>query len=122
VEVSPSVQFHLLRIVREAVTNALKHGAPTRVDVRLCASASGHILEVTDDGKGFDVSARSALEGHFGLRGMTERARRIGATLVIDGGIGRGTTVRLVVPVEPQAGLLHEPERDGGMPRHETEA
>jgi signal transduction histidine kinase len=122
VEVSPSVQFHLLRIVREAVTNALKHGAPTRVDLRLCASASGHVVEVTDDGKGFDVSARSTLEGHFGLRGMTERARRMGATLVIDSGIGRGTTIRLIVPAEPQAGLSHESAPDGSMPRHETEA
>jgi signal transduction histidine kinase len=98
VHVSPAAQFHLLRLVREAVTNALKHGAPTRVDVRLRATDSGHVVEVEDDGQGFDVPTHSALEGHFGLRGMAERALRMGATLSIDSGPGRGTKVRVEMP------------------------
>jgi signal transduction histidine kinase len=98
VHVSPAAQFHLLRLVREAVTNALKHGAPTRVDVRLRAIDSGHAVEVEDDGQGFDVPTHSALEGHFGLRGMAERALRMGATLSIDSAPGRGTKVRVVIP------------------------
>ena len=98
VDVSPAAQFHLLRLVREAVTNALKHGAPTRVVVRLRATDSGHAVEVEDDGQGFDVPTHSALEGHFGLRGMAERARRMGANISIDSAPGRGTKVRVVVP------------------------
>ena len=100
VHVSPAAQFHLLRLVREAVTNALKHGAPTCVVVRLRAIDSGHAVEVEDDGQGFDVLTHSALEGHFGLRGMAERARRMGATLSIDSAQGRGTKVRVVIPTE----------------------
>jgi signal transduction histidine kinase len=98
VHVSPAAQFHLLRLVREAVTNALKHGAPTRVDVRLRATDSGHVVEVEDDGQGFDVPTHSALEGHFGLRGMAERALRMGATLSIDSAPGRGTKVGVAIP------------------------
>ena len=98
VHISPAAQFHLLRLVREAVTNALKHGAPNRVDIRLRAIDSGHAVEVEDDGQGFDVPAHSALEGHFGLRGMAERALRMGATLSIDSAPGRGTKVRVEMP------------------------
>lgn len=105
IRVSPAAQFHLLRLVREAVTNALKHGSPTRVDVRLRAIDSGHDVEVEDDGHGFDVATHSALEGHFGLRGMAERALRMGATLSIDSAPGRGTRVRVEMPGEsPPAG------------------
>ncbi|MFM1996272.1 MAG: hypothetical protein RLZZ111_659 [Planctomycetota bacterium] len=102
--VSPAAQFHLLRIVREAVTNALKHGGPTRVDVRLAAADGGCCVEVRDDGKGFEVAARAGLEGHFGLRGMAERAGRMGATLTIDSRPGHGTSVRVEMPGEPPAG------------------
>jgi signal transduction histidine kinase len=98
IRISPAAQFHLLRLVREAVTNALKHGSPTRVDVRLRAIDSGHDVEVEDDGQGFDVPTHSALEGHFGLRGMAERALRMGATLSIDSAPGRGTRVRVEMP------------------------
>jgi signal transduction histidine kinase len=97
ITVTPAAQFHLLRIVREAVTNALKHGGPTRVDLRLRASASEVAIEIEDDGKGFDVPVRSGLEGHFGLRGMAERAQRIGGTCSIDSGPGKGTTVRVKI-------------------------
>jgi hypothetical protein len=55
-------------------------------------------FECGDDGQGFDVPTHSALEGHFGLRGMAERAMRMGATLSIDSAPGRGTRVRVVMP------------------------
>ena len=100
IRVSPSVQFHVLRIVREAVMNAVKHASPTRVDVRLFSNDSTHVVEVKDDGKGFDVPKHSALEGHFGLRGMAERAQRMGATLTVDSALGHGTTVRVCLPTE----------------------
>lgn len=100
VRVSPIAQFHLLRLVREAVANALKHAAPTRVDVRVHATESGYAIDVEDDGRGFDVTTHATLDGHFGLRGMAERALRMGAQLSIDSVPGRGTRVRVVIPVE----------------------
>jgi signal transduction histidine kinase len=96
--VPPLVQYHLLRIAREAVSNAIKYAEPSRIDLRLRDEAEGLVLEVVDDGLGFDVTARESLEGHFGIRGMRERARRLGATMAIDSRPGDGTTVRVRVP------------------------
>jgi signal transduction histidine kinase len=96
--VSPLVQYHILRIMREAVNNALKYADATVIDVRLAAGPDGLCLNVADDGRGFDVATRDALEGHFGIRGMRERARRIEATIAIESRSGRGTRVAVVVP------------------------
>lgn len=96
--VSPFVQHHLLRIVREAVTNAVKHGRTTAVDIRLSMQKGAAMIEIMDDGQGFDVDARGNVPGHFGIRGMRERARRINATLTIQSLPRKGTTVRVTAP------------------------
>ena len=96
--VSPFVQHHLLRIVREAVANAVKHGGATAVDITLSVENGQATIEITDDGQGFDVDARGNVPGHFGIRGMRERARRIEATLTIRSAAGGGTSVRVTVP------------------------
>lgn len=108
------LQYHLLRIAREAVANAGRHADPTRIGVYLRAGAEGLVLEVIDDGVGFDVEAGESRHGHFGLRGMRERARRMGATLMIDSRGGRGTKVSVRIPRdmlhdEPQATLAKGP-------------
>ena len=92
------VQYHLLRIAREAVSNAIKYAEPSRIDLRLWGGSAGLTLEVADDGVGFDVAARESLEGHFGIRGMRERARRIGATIAIASHPGEGARVSVRVP------------------------
>lgn len=108
--VPPLVQYQLLRIVREAVSNAVRHGDPTGIDLRLRASAAGLSLSVADDGRGFDVASRQAVAGHFGVRGMRERVRRIGAVVEIESQPGQGTRVEVRVPatsltVSPVPGL-----------------
>jgi signal transduction histidine kinase len=95
--VAPLVQYQLLRIAREAVSNAIKYAEPSRIDLRVRGGTAGLDLEVADDGIGFDVMARESLEGHFGIRGMRERARRMGATIAIDSRPGAGTAVRVRV-------------------------
>ena len=108
--------YQLLRIVREAVNNGIRHADARRITVRLDGAmpddSPGFVqIEVQDDGGGFDVAAREAAEGHFGVRGMQERARRIGATLRIDSGPHRGTRVVVRLPL-PRAPLqaAHAPE------------
>lgn len=87
--VSAITQHHLLRIAREAVNNALKYARARRVEVRLEPAGKGELtLTITDDGGGFDVVAAQSKGGHFGIRGMHERARKIGATLLVDGSAG----------------------------------
>lgn len=96
--VSPFVQHHLLRIVREAVGNAVKHAAATRIDVSLSLREGAATIEVRDDGQGFDVDARGSVPGHFGIRGMRERARRINATIAISSAPGHGTSITVSAP------------------------
>ena len=96
--IPPLLQYHLLRIAREAVANAIRHADPSRVEVRLAGDSNELILEVIDDGVGFDVEAGESLSGHFGLRGMRERARRMSAHAVIESRRGGGTRVAVHVP------------------------
>jgi signal transduction histidine kinase len=98
-----AMQHQLLRIVREAVHNAIKYARATRIVVRLDTQPSNGVrgilrIGIRDDGGGFDVAARSAAEGHFGIRGMQERAVRIGAELVIESRPGDGTYVVVTLP------------------------
>lgn len=86
------------RIAQEAIRNAVHHGRPRRIAVRLAREAGGHLLEVFDDGAGFDPSS-SAPGG--GLPGMRERADALGARLEITSAAGEGTLVRLFLPTEP---------------------
>lgn len=101
----PEVRHQIVRIVREAAANAVRHAHASRIVVRLEWAASGGLLiEITDDGTGFDVAPRAAAEGHFGIRGMQERARRIGGSLAIESHPGSGTRVMLTVgaPTTPR--------------------
>lgn len=98
------VQYHVVRIVREAVNNAIKYAKPTGILVQ-CGrhqaegSAESVWMCVSDDGAGFDVATRSVAENHFGIRGMHERARQIGAELTVESVLGHGTTVMITIPI-----------------------
>jgi signal transduction histidine kinase len=98
------VHYHLLRIVREAVGNAIKYARPEVIRVRISGPTAGSewlAVEVADDGVGFDVADRSTADGHFGIRGMQERARRIGGELRVESAVGRGTVVAIDLPLAP---------------------
>jgi PAS domain S-box-containing protein len=82
----------LYRIAQEALHNTVKHAQARRVDVRLADQAGTIVLEVCDDGRGFNPD--SSFPGHLGLRSMSERATQLGGTLQIESAPGRGTCVR----------------------------
>jgi signal transduction histidine kinase/streptogramin lyase len=95
----PDVEWNALRIVQEAITNAVRHAGAARIDVTLAYEPDGLRLSVRDDGRGFD--GEEALRSgalHFGLLGMRERAMALGGTLDIVSGAGRGTEVRARLP------------------------
>jgi signal transduction histidine kinase len=95
---TPEVRHQIVRIVREAVANAVRYADASRIAVRLSGTdAGGLTITIADDGRGFDVAARAAADGHFGIRGMQERARRIGGELTIESTPGSGTRVTLAV-------------------------
>jgi signal transduction histidine kinase len=95
VRVEPATREELLRIAREAVSNAARHAQPNCVTVRLDANDVVR-LRVSDDGRGFDPAAGRA--GGHGLTSMRERARRLGGELRIESRAEQGTSVELVVP------------------------
>jgi signal transduction histidine kinase len=84
----------LLRIIHEALHNAVRHARASRIVVRL----AGDGVEVTDDGVGFEPWRAELRSRHLGLTSMEERARELGGRLEIRSAPGSGTTVRLTVP------------------------
>jgi signal transduction histidine kinase len=98
---SETVEENLLRIAQESVTNVIKHSGATTVTIELDYGPQTVTLQIQDNGHGFeqDKSAGPG-EGHFGLLGISERAKRLGAELNVTSEPGRGTTVRIKVPIE----------------------
>ncbi len=93
---NPSQRESIVRIVREAVTNAVRHGGASRIDIIYAADGSPE-LRVSDDGVGFDP-ARAARSGRIGLLSMKERAEAIGASLEVRSAPGQGTSVEVRWP------------------------
>lgn len=91
--------FHaVLRIVRELVVNALRHGAAKRLAIRGRLGDERLDFSVSDDGCGFDPASRpSVAEGHFGLHGIAERLARLGGRMSIRSAPGQGTTVTITL-------------------------
>jgi signal transduction histidine kinase len=98
VEVPLATREELVRISREAVANAVRHGSAE--DVRLTLSCADTLrLTVTDDGCGFDPGARARTPGSgFGLVSMRERAEALGGTLAVVSAPGAGTMIDVVLP------------------------
>jgi signal transduction histidine kinase len=96
---SPAREEAAYRIAQEALHNALRHGSPSLIEVRLIARGGSVRLEVDDDGQGFDPATPAGATGRLGLSSMRERARSAGGSLELTSTPGGGTTVRLTVPV-----------------------
>ncbi len=95
------IETHLLRIAQEALGNALKHGRPARVELKLSFDHANITLHVRDDGSGFNVQqAMAASAGHFGLLGMRKRAEKIRADFTIQSAPGQGTEILVTVKTD----------------------
>jgi signal transduction histidine kinase/HAMP domain-containing protein len=88
-------------IAMEALNNALRHARASQVSVHIRGGGSGAVLEVADNGLGFDPQQRSV--GGMGLRSMAERVCRLGGELTVDSAPGRGTRIGVRIPVERDA-------------------
>ncbi|MDM7923920.1 MAG: PAS domain-containing sensor histidine kinase [Pyrinomonadaceae bacterium] len=84
------------RIVQEALNNVIKHADATKATVSLQQVGHKVVVTVTDNGKGFDVSNRQG-KNNFGLAGMAERARMLGATFQVRSSIDNGTEITLSI-------------------------
>lgn len=89
------------RIAQEALHNTIKHARASQVNIKLECDEQSLMLEVADNGLGFDPSGN--FPGHLGLKSMRERAAKLGGTLQIESSRGQGTSLRLSIPINPQA-------------------
>lgn len=105
-DLSPHRVLQILRIIQEAISNALRHAGASRLTIRTrltsMTGAPAVLIEVADDGAGIDSTSAP---GH-GLRNMHHRARQIGASLTVEK-IDRGTSVRLLLPLDPASPAQH---------------
>jgi len=88
-------ELALLRIAHEALHNAIRHARAEHVVVRLVGENGRAVLEVSDDGVGFEPDAPDLRSRHLGLTSMEERADELGGRLRIRSAPGAGTTVRI---------------------------
>jgi ligand-binding sensor domain-containing protein/two-component sensor histidine kinase len=93
------VEREVLRIAREAVVNAVRHGEAGNILVRLEFDEDAFGMEIRDDGRGFAGTPPDGSSGHFGLTGMRERAAAINGSLTVESSAGEGTQVKLEVPL-----------------------
>ncbi|GAA2362724.1 sensor histidine kinase [Dactylosporangium salmoneum] len=101
-----AVRYELCRILQEALRNAAGHAAATSVAVRVRGRGGVVELTVDDDGRGFDVPPDPAAlraRHHYGILGMTERARSAGGSLRIVSRPGTGTSIRATIPLRTPA-------------------
>ena len=99
-DLHPIIRDEIYKIAAEALRNAFRHAQAGRVEVEIRYGSDEFRLRVRDDGKGIDktVLAVHGVEGHYGLRGMPERAALIGGKLAVWSEVGEGTEVELSIP------------------------
>lgn len=132
-------RYEVVAIFREALANAEQHSEACTVRVRLARDGGSVVIDVHDDGRGFELEPdngygspdllRTFLErGRYGLVGMHERARRAGGTLAVTSAPGHGTRITVALPVggEPTAdsggGERQPTPEHGGTERPSEEA
>jgi len=104
VALDPAVEHDILMVAREAVFNAMKHGQPREVRIRVHFADDRIQMRVLDDGCGFDPDkVLATTSGHFGLVGMRERTEHLGGRFEIRSSPGRGTELLVDVPVRSAA-------------------
>ncbi len=97
---NPPIETALLRITQEALHNIKKHAQAQHVNLTLSYMPDLLVLDVADDGLGFDTT----LAGRgFGLKTMRERAEGLGGTLTVESDLGKGTAVAVSIPLVEEA-------------------
>ena len=112
---SPLLQDEIYRIAREVLRNAFRHACASRIEAAIHYDPNLFRLRIRDDGKGIDpaVLQEGARTGHWGLPGIRERAKRIGARLQLWSESGAGTEVELTVPASVAYAKAHVRRRFG---------
>lgn len=117
---APQSEMALFRIVQEAWSNMRRHAQAHRADVSFTYTAAGVQVAINDDGVGFaPPTAAEVPDGHWGVRGMRERAELTGGTLAVTSGLAQGTQINVFIPYpgvagrDPVCGMAVEPSAIG---------
>lgn len=95
-----TVTLTLFRIAQEAITNVVKHAQADNIFINVGQNNKDIILEIQDDGIGFDVhSIAQEINPSWGLLGMEERASLLGGSFFVESKKGRGTIVKITIPI-----------------------
>jgi len=111
------IETILFRIAQEAMSNVARHSEASRLSIHLAREDDQATMTLTDDGRGFDPAAVTAAPDQsrgLGLAGMQERASLAGGQVTVESAPGRGTTVRVVMPLSP---TVEETTRAGEQAR-----
>jgi signal transduction histidine kinase len=119
IDLPAPIALLVFHIAREGIMNAVKHADPTDVSVSVAEQGEDIVLQLEDNGSGFDAGAPGP-EGHYGMAMMRERAKVGGGSLEVRSGVGEGTTITVRFPIallqrEPQPGT--EPPSANGPER-----
>ena len=98
---APEIDVTLLRALQEALTNVRKHAQADQVTVTLSYMDDLVVLDVQDDGAGFEqtqVPSTAQSAGGFGLTAMRERVQQLGGSLLVESAPGEGTTLAIEIP------------------------
>ncbi len=107
--IAEPIQIALLRVTQEALANVAKHAHASRVTVTLSLMPDALVLDVNDDGAGFNPSATP--EG-FGIGNMRRRLRQVGGTLTVESAPAEGTTIMAEIPLQESGHESHpHPDR-----------
>ncbi|MBC7335254.1 MAG: GAF domain-containing sensor histidine kinase, partial [Clostridia bacterium] len=108
----PEAEVNLFRIIQEALRNVVRHAKATRVEVSLCFHGREAVVSVRDNGIGFQVPSLIGdltYKGKLGLAGMEERVHLLQGKLFLESQPGRGTTVKVLVPLAGNIEPLRRP-------------
>ncbi len=92
---------NLTAILMEALNNIIKHAYAKNIEITIKREANQFQMKIKDDGRGFEPDSQESVG--FGISIMQERAKEIGASLIVDSHVGEGTLVKLVLPERPMA-------------------
>jgi signal transduction histidine kinase len=107
---APEIETALFRMCQEAMTNVARHAQATAVLIQVGVEGDEVVIDIEDDGKGFDPRAAAEREGRrpWGLMGIGERAEILGGTARIDSAPGQGTRVAVRIPLPPEPPATRE--------------
>lgn len=95
------VTLNMYRIVQESVRNIINHSEATQANIGLFENSGYLILDISDNGKGFDMAFTAKSIGSLGLKSMRTRASKLGGSLSIKSAVNAGTEIHVKVPIEP---------------------